>query len=229
MERRVLSASELTEVQKSIMRKEISSAEILMEIYDHYISHLQEFSEEQFSRELFELDQKFTYGYCHALQSKFNKEAKADIAKTQWMVIQKYFCASRWLFLAGILVLVFYVSTQARTKEELGILLLSPLILLVFANFAFDYQNFKKLRPIKKTFKGIGIPIYSSLARPISERMYLPVLLAQVLVYLPKIVFPNLELAPFLSALAGMITVLLTLYAISLLEVWKIKSKTALV
>jgi hypothetical protein len=25
-----------------------------MEIYDHYISHLQEFSEEQFSRELFE-------------------------------------------------------------------------------------------------------------------------------------------------------------------------------
>lgn len=211
------------------MRKEISSAEILMEIYDHYISHLQEFSEEQFSRELFELDQKFSYGYCHALQSKFNKEAKADIAKTQWMVIQKYFCGSRWLFLAGILVLVFYISTQTRSQQELGILLLSPLILLVFANFAFDYQNFKKLRPIKKTFKGIGIPIYSSLARPISERIYLPVLLAQVLVYLPKIIFPNLELAPFLSALAGMITVLLTLYAISLLEVWKIKSKTALI
>jgi hypothetical protein len=229
MEGRVLSASELTEVQKSIMRKEISSAEILMEIYDHYISHLQEFSEEQFSKELFELDQKFSYGYCHAIQSKFNKEAKADIAKTQWIVIQKYFCGSRWLFLAGILALVFYVSSQTRSEQELGILLLSPLILLVVVSIAFDYQNFKKLRPIKKTFKGIGIPIYSALARPISDRIYLPVLLAQVLVYLPKIVFPNLEFVKFSPAIAGMITVLLILYTLSLLEVWKIKSKTALI
>lgn len=229
MEGRVLLATELTEIQKSIMCKEISSAEILMEIYDHYISHLQEFSEEQFSRELFELDQKFTYGYCHALQSKFNKEAKAGIAKTQWMVIQKYFCASRWLFLVGFLALVFFVSAQARSPQELGILLLSPLILLVVSNFAFGYQNFKKLRPIKKIFKGIGIPISSSLALPISERMYLPVLLAQVLVYLPKIVFPNLEFVKLSPAIAGMITVLLILYTLSLLEVWKIKSKTALI
>jgi len=229
MERRVLSDTELTEIQKSVMRKEISSAEILMEIYDHYISHLQEFSEEQFSSELFELEQKFTYGYCHALQSKFNKKVKTDIGKTQWMVIQKYFCGSRWLFLVGILVLVFYVSTQARSEQELGILLLSPLILLVFIGIAFGYQNFKKLRPIKKTFKGIGIPIYSSLALPISERMYLPVMIAQILIFLPKIVSPNLEFAPFSPAIAGMITILLILYTLSLLEVWKIKSKTALI
>jgi uncharacterized membrane protein len=193
------------------------------------LSHLQEFSEEQFSRELFELDQKFTYGYCHALQFKFNKEAKDDIAKTQWMVIQKYFCASRWLFLVGILALVFFVSSQARSPQELGILLLSPLVLLVVVSIAFGYQNFKKLRPIKKTFKGMGIPIDSSLARAISDRMYLPVLLAQVLVYLPKIVFPNLEFVKFSPAIAGMITVLLILYTLSLLEVWKIKSKTALI
>jgi len=229
MEGRVLSASELTEVQKSIMRKEISSAEILMEVYDHFVSHLQEFSEEQFSKELFELDQKFTYGYCHAIQSKFNKEAKADIAKTQWIVIQKYFCGSRWLFLAGILALVFYVSSQTRSEQELGILLLSPLILLVFSVIAFGYQNFKKLRPLKKTFKGIGNPISSSLAQPITERMYLPVMMAQVLVYLPKIVFPNLEFVRLSPVIAGMITVLLILYTLSLLEVWKIKSKTALI
>jgi hypothetical protein len=226
---RKLNQAELNRIQKAIAVKDLTSAEILMEIYDHYISHLQEFSEEQFSSELFELEDKFSYGYCHALQFKFNKKTKADIAKTQWMVIQKYFCGSRWLFLAGILALVFYVSTQARSKQELEILLVSPLILLGFVSIAFGYQNFKKLRPIKKTFKGIGIPISSSLARPISERMYLPVLLAQVLVYLPKIVFPNLGLVKLSPAITGMITVLLILYTLSLLETWKIKSKTALI
>jgi hypothetical protein len=229
MSGRKLNQAELNQIQKAIAAKELTSAEILMEVYDHYISHLQEFSKEQFSLELFELEDKFSYGYCHALQSKFNKKTKADIAKTQWMITQKYFCGSRWLFLAGILALVFYVSTQARSKQELGILLLSPLILLGFVSIAFGYQNFKKLRPIKKTFKGIGIPISSSLARPISERMYLPVMIAQILIFLPKIIFPNLEFAPFSPAIAGMITVLLIIYTLSLLEVWKIKSKTALI
>jgi hypothetical protein len=147
----------------------------------------------------------------------------------QWMVIQKYFCASRWLYLAGILVLVFYVATQARTDKELGILLLSPMILLLLANIAFGYRNFKKLRPIKKTFKGAGVAINSSLALPITQRLHSPVLTAQVFLYLPKLVFTNLDLSPYLSAVAGMVTVILILYTISLLEVWKIKSKTAFV
>jgi hypothetical protein len=226
---RPLTEIELQEIRKSIMRKEISSAEILMEIYDHYISHLQEFSEAEFHEQLFELDQKFTYGYCHALQFRFNKKAKEDIHQTQWMVIRKYFCASRWLYLVGILVLVFYVATQARTEKELGILLLSPMMLLLIANMAFGYQNIKKLRPIKKTFKDIGIPINSSLALPISERMYFPILMAQLFVYVPKLIFSQIDLSPFLPAGAAAITVLLTLYVISLLEVWKIKSKTALI
>ncbi|MFN3800296.1 hypothetical protein [Belliella pelovolcani] len=226
---RQLTEIELQEIRRSIMRKEISSAEILMEIHDHYISHLQEFSEEEFNEQLVELDQKFTYGYCHALQFRFIKKAKEEIHQTQWMVIRKYFCASRWLYLVVILVLVFYAAMQARTEEELGILLLSPLILLLIANIAFGYQNFKKLRPIKKTFKGIGIPINSSLALTISERMYFPILMAQLFVYVPKLIFSQIDLSPFLPAGAAAITVLLTLYTVSLLEVWKIKSKTALV
>ncbi|SNS61383.1 hypothetical protein SAMN06295967_1145 [Belliella buryatensis] len=226
---RQLTEIELQEIRRSIMRKEISSAEILMEIYDHYISHLQEFSEEEFNEQLVELDQKFTYGYCHALQFRFNKKAKEDIHQTQWVVIRKYFCASRWLYLVGILVLVFYVATQARTEKELGILLLSPMMLLLLANMAFGYQNIKKLRPIKKTFKDIGIPINSSLALPITERMYFPILMAQLFVYVPKLIFSQIDLSPFLPAGAAAITVLLTLYTVSLLEVWKIKSKTALV
>ncbi|WP_041779162.1 hypothetical protein [Belliella baltica] len=226
---RKLTEIELQEIRRSIMRKEISSAEILMEIYDHYISHLQEFSEAEFHEQLFELDQKFTYGYCHALQYKFNKKAKEDIHQTQWMVIRKYFCTSRWFYLAGIMALVFYVATQARSEKELGVLLLSPMILLLLANIAFGYQNFRKLRPIKKTFKNIGIPINSSLALPITERMYFPILMAQLFVYVPKLIFSQIDLFPYLPAGAAMITILLTLYTVSLLEVWKIKSKTALV
>jgi hypothetical protein len=226
---RQLTEIELQEIRRSIMRKEIFSAEILMEIYDHYISHLQEFSESQFHEQLFELDQKFTYGYCHALQAKFNKEAKEDIYHTQWMVIRKYFCTSRWFYLAGIIALVFYVATQAITEEELRVLLLSPMILMLIANIAFGYQNFKKLRPVKKAFKDNGIPIRSSLALPISERMYFPILMVQFFVYLPKLIFTDLDLSPYLAAGAGIFTVLLTLYVISLIEVWKIKSKTAMV
>ncbi|MCH7408258.1 hypothetical protein MM239_02535 [Belliella sp. DSM 111904] len=226
---RQLTEIELQEIRRSIMRKEISSAEILMEIYDHYFSHLQKFSEAEFHDQLVELDQKFTYGYCHALQFRFNKKAKEDIHQTQWMVVRKYFCTSRWLYLAGILVLVFYVATQAKTEKELGILLLSPMMLLLLANMAFGYQNIKKLRPIKKTFKGIGIPINSSLALPITERMYFPILMAQIFVYVPKLIFSQIDLPPFLPAVSAAITVLLTLYAVSLLEVLKIKSKTALI
>lgn len=226
---RQLTDIELQEIRKAIMRKEISSAEILMEVYDHYISHLQEFPEEGFNSQLFELEQKFTYAYCHALQFRFNKEAKEDIHKTQWLVIRKYFCTPRWLYLVGILVIVFYISSQARNEQEYTLLLLSPMILLFVSNIVFGIQNRRKLRPIKKAFKGIGIPINSSLASPISERLSLPVLMAQVFIYLPKLIFTNIDLTPYLSAGAGMVTIVLIMYTLSVWEVWEIKSKTALV
>jgi len=40
---RYLTAIEFQSIKCAIVRKEISSAEILMEVYDHYVSHLQEF------------------------------------------------------------------------------------------------------------------------------------------------------------------------------------------
>lgn len=125
--------------------------------------------------------------------------------------------------------LAFYVATQARTEKELGVLLLSPMILLLIANIAFGYQNFKKLRPIKKTFKDITIPINSSLALPITERMHFPIFMALLFFYVPKLILSQIDLFPYLPAAAALMTILLTLYIVSLLEVWKIKSKTALV
>ena len=208
------------------MRKEISSAEILMEVYDHYISHLQEFPQEEFNEQLFELEQKFTYAYCHALQAKFHKNI--DIGKAQWMVIKKYFCTSRMLFLAGILAVVYFVATQARTEQEIKFLLMSPLALLFMMHLALGYQWLKRILPIKKSFKGNGVSIKSSLMTPLSMRLLWPLLLANLIFY-PKIVLENFDSKSILPAAAVMTTVLLLFYAISLMEVWKIKSKSALV
>jgi hypothetical protein len=225
---RKLSEQELKEIQQAIFHKEISSAEVLAEIYDHYVSHLQRFTEEEFVSQLWELDQKFTYAYCHALQYKFNKSVRQDISKTQWKVLQTYFCTSRWIYAAGILVVLYYIANQTQSEKEVGILMLSPLILLAIIWFVFNWRVAQKIRPIKRTFKGIPIPINSSAATPFSERIYLPVLLAQVLIYFPRLFDFGIDINPVLPGIAAVITAVLTLYMLSLLETWKIKSKTAL-
>lgn len=225
---RQLNQLELKEIQRSIFHKEISSAEVLAEIYDHYVSHLQEFPESEFGSQLLDLEQKFTQSYCHSIQAKFNKSVREDISKTQWWVLKSYFCTSRWIYAVGILAVIFYVATQTKSQQEIGLLLLSPLILLTLMYIIFNWRVAKKIRPIKSTFKEMGIPITSSVSIPISERLYLPVLLAQVLIYFPRLFSFDLDLGSLLPGIAAVITSLLTLYMLSLLEVWKIKSKTAL-
>lgn len=225
---RQLTNIELQKIRDRIKKKVLSSAEIIMEIYDHYVSHLQRFPKEQFKEQLTELDQKFTYSYCHAMQSRFNKNVNLDIGKTQWIIIKKYFCTSRLLFLAGILALVYFVATQARTEQEVKFLLLSPLVLLFIMQLALGYQWLKRILPIKKSFKGNGVNIKSSFMTPLSMRLYWPLLLANLMIY-PKIILEDFDPNSILPAAAAMITVLFLFYAISLMEVWKIKSKTALI
>ncbi|EIM75413.1 hypothetical protein A3SI_13447 [Nitritalea halalkaliphila LW7] len=226
---RHLTDIELQEVRKEITRKEISSAEILMEIYDHYISHLQEFPEEEFNEQLFELDQKFTYAYCHALQAKFKKAAHADISKTQWQVLRSYFCLGRWMYFVGFLAMAIYLSTYFQTVEEAKLIILLPFILLFGFQLYYGYQSYKHMKPIRQNFKGIGIPIQSSLAGFFENRASLPGMFIYAFISFPALFFnwePTKVIAP---QVAAVFTVLITLYALSLIEVWKIKSKTALV
>lgn len=227
---RQLTDLELQAIRDAIKVKEISSAEILIEVYDHYITHLQGYSEEEFQWQLAKLEQKFTLPFCKALQYRFNKQARKDIGSSQWEIVKAYFCRARWLYLLGILVVVFFVANQVRNEKEVSILMFSPFILLILFLGVFWIKNFRKLRPIKNTFKGIGYPINSALALPIMERIYLPVLSCQFfIIYLPKVILPTLFVQPLLSAFAALMTVVMTLYAISLFEVWKIKSKSSLV
>lgn len=224
---RKLSEEELQFVQKAIAQKEITAAELVIEIYDHFISHLESFPEDEFKAQLFELEQKFSYSYCHALQYKFNKSAKKEIGKVQWQVIRSYFCTSRWIFALGIFGVVFYSASQASTKQEIGLLFLSPLILLSVMLLIFNWRVYKKISPIKKAFK--GMKIQSSTATPFAERIYLPVLLAQSVFTVPKIFPIDFLDTQILFGLTAVITSILTIYMLSLLEAWKIKSKTALI
>lgn len=218
----------LEKIRNSIKKKVLYSAEIIMEIYDHYVSHLQNYPEDQFAEQLIQLDRKFTYSYCHSMQSILNKNINKDIGRTQWMVIKKYFCTSRKLFLAGILAVVYFVATQARTEQEIKFLLVSPLVLLFMMHLALGFQWLKRILPIKKSFRGNGVPIKSSLMTPLSMRLLWPLLLANLIFY-PKIVLENFDSKSIFPAAAAMITVLFLFYAISLMEVWKIKSKTAMI
>lgn len=226
---RQLTEIELQEIRNSIKKKVLYSAEIIMEIYDHYVSHLQDYSADQFTEQLIELNQKFTYSYCHSMQSEFNKNINLDIRKTQWMVIKKYFCTSRWVFLAGILAVVFFVSTQARSEQEMKFLLFSPLALLFSMQLALGYQWLKRILPIRKSFQGNGVTIKSSLMTPLSLRLHMPLTIANLMIFIPKIILENLDPKSILPAAAAIITIIYLLYAISLMEVWKIKSKTALI
>lgn len=211
------------------MRKEISSAEILMEVYDHYISHLEEFSEDEFNEQLFELEHKFTYAYCHALQAKFKKAAHEDISKTQWKVLKSYFCLGRWMYLVGFLAIAIYLSTYFQTMEEAKLITLLPFILLVGFQLYYGFQSYKQMKPLRQNFNGIGIPIQSSLAGFFENRASLPGILIYALISFPSLFF-NWEPTKVISPqVAAVFTVLVTLYALSLIEVWKIKSNAALV
>jgi hypothetical protein len=51
---RQLTDIELQEIRESIKKKVLYSAEIILKIYDHYVSHLQNYSADQFKEKLTE-------------------------------------------------------------------------------------------------------------------------------------------------------------------------------
>ncbi|PRY88185.1 hypothetical protein [Mongoliibacter ruber] len=225
---RQLTDIELQEIRKAIMRKEISSAEILMEVYDHYISHLQEFSEEEFNEQLFELEQKFTYAYCHALQAKFNKEIRKELSSLQWQVLKKYFCFSKILYVIIFSFLAFQMSRFVTDQKEIAILMLSPLLILAGAHIFFLIKSHFRIKAIKKDFNTAG-SLQSSLSYPFSEKLYLPGMMAYGIMWSAEWIFNSNPIANLAPSIAVIIFIILSIYVLTLLEVWQIKSKTALV
>lgn len=225
---RQLTDIELQEVRNVILQKKISSAEILMEVYDHYISHLKEFPLEEFNDQLFELEEKFTYAYCHALQAKFNKEIRKELSSLQWQVLKKYFCFSKILYVVIFSLLAFQMSRFVTNQKEIALLVLSPLLILAGAHIFFLIKSQFRIKAIKKNFNTEG-PIQSSLYYPFSEKLYLPVMMAYVIMWSVEWVFNSNPIANLAPSIAAIIFIVLSIYVLTLLEVWKIKTKTALI
>jgi len=225
---RQLTDIETKEIRVAIMQKELSSAEILMEIYDHYISHLQEFPEEEFNEQLFELEQKFTYPYCHALQAKFNKEIRKELSSLQWQVLKRYFCLSKILYVVIFSFIAFQLSRFVTDQKEIAILMLSPLVILAGAHIFFLIKSHFRIKGIKKDFNTKG-PLQSSLLYPFSEKLYLPVMMAYGLMWSAEYIFYSEALENLAPSIAVIIFVILSIYVLTLLEVWQIKNKTTLI
>lgn len=226
---RQLTVIELQAIKSAIVRKEISSAEIIMEVYDHYVSHLQEFGEHDFDGQLTELEEKFTYGYCHALQANLQKNLRKDISNTQWQIIKNYFCFSKLIYSLGLLLILFTVSMNLRSEDQYFLMMYVPIILLaVFSIFVLLNWR-KRTRIAKSIFAEQKDIIKSYLSEALVLRITLPVLILNGLLQMSKI-FLNIHEIPFafLPQISLVLTIGLMFYGISLFEVWKIKSKTSL-
>lgn len=225
---RKLSEQELDQIKKAISAKELTSAEILLEIYDHYVSHLEGFESSKFEEELLELEEKFSYSYCHALQSKFIKASKKEIFNLQWSIFKTYFTLPR--FLATALFLVFYflfwMDVANKTKVQL---LIIPIVAIVILSAWIYYRSFKKVSKIKQM---IASPkgIQSSLLASIMMQLSLITSSFNLMILLPKVFdVPNYMESPYFIAGTLILFFIYVSYSLTLFEAWKLKTKSSLI
>jgi hypothetical protein len=225
---RTLTEIELDQVKNVIASKELTSAEILMEIFDHYISHLEDFEESEFEDQLVELEQKFTYAYCHALQAKFLKATKKEIFNLQWSIFQSYFTWPRFVLTIAFLVflLTLWGNIENRTK---AISLIIPLVFVLCLNAWIWFKSYKKVREIKKLVNAQN-RIESSYLSNILVKFTLMTSSFNLLILVPKILdVPNFLDSVFFLVTSFGLFILYTGYTLTLFEAWRLKTKSALI
>ena len=225
---RQLSARELDQVKRAIAAKDLTSAEILMEVYDHYVSHLESVETYNFDEELFELEHKFKYSYCHALQAKFNKEIRKDLGKLHWKIFQRNFRLPRIIYILGVMACAFYLSSHIGNGKQATLLMVFPLLILTVFNLYYLTRSNLRTKQIKRLINQKKA-IHSSLYYPISERMYLPVLIVYPILWISDLIFDIQVTSELTPQIASTFSTLLFIYVASLVEIWNIKSKTALI
>ncbi|MFC5625701.1 hypothetical protein [Algoriphagus winogradskyi] len=225
---RQLSAPELDQVKRAIAAKELTSAEILVEIYDHYVSHLESFESTEFEAELVELEEKFNYSYCHALQAKFIKETKKEIFNLQWSIFKTYFTWPRFLITSVFLVIyfLFWMDVANKTKVQL---LIIPIVAIVILSAWIFYGSFKKVSKIKQMIASPKV-IQSSLLASIMMQLSLITSSFNLMILLPKVFdVPNYLESPYFIAGTLILSFIYVSYSLTLYEAWKLKTKTALI
>lgn len=227
---RKLSEEELKSVQKAIAQRKITSAELLMEVYDHFISHLEGFQEEDFDSQLNALMEKWTYGYCKKLQHDLSKNINKSVRKTQWELIKSYFSWPKMVFtlilIGGITILVNLMTS----KMQLMVLFSLPIVYLTAFLFIILARTHRKIKPIKKTFQDTELKISSIFSNQFIAFISLPLHFYNFFLNGPRI-FGLDKLVPefLLNYLSITFCLIIYLHCILSYEAWKIKSKTALI
>lgn len=226
---RKLSDKELDQVKRAIAAKDLTSAEILIEIYDHYVSHLESFEPAEFKDELFEMEQKFRYSYYNSLQENFEKSTKKELLKIQWAIIKSYFSWPKIIAtaLVVIVLILLFQNLEGKTK---GVATFVPFGLTALLIGFIAIKSFLKVRRIKNTI-GIDSKVQSSFLTSISLQSQMILSFFNLFVLIPRLLFDRAVWldSPYFTITSFLLCLLYIGYLFSLLEAWKIKSKTALI
>ncbi|TDK43491.1 hypothetical protein [Algoriphagus formosus] len=229
---RKLTDIELQAIQDSIRKKEIHAAELLAEIYDHYISHLENYSKKEFESELENLDQKWSYAYCHKIQHELNKNINKTIRKTQWSLIKSYFSWPKMAFtLLLVAILALIVNTLSWHLQVL-ILFILPLVYIVTFSIILMVRTRKKTKGIRALFgfSKSGIWVRSVFSSQFLNYVALPLHFYNLFLNLPRVLGWDKYVPDYLvNYLSIAFCFMLVIHSLSSYEAWKIKSKTAFV
>lgn len=225
---RKLTEPELDQVKKVIAAKELISAEILLEIYDHYVSHLESKPMGEFEYELFELEQKFTSRFCKEIQLDFQESAEKEISSLQWSIWKSYFNWPKVLATVSFFTIFLLIWMYGENLSR-ALALCLPLVFGICLNGWLWHKSYKRVSKIRKLLKS-----HTTL-----ESSYLPNSVNQFVILFgtSNLIFQvwrGLELFNSSQSLIFSISVLvifsaLVSYMYSFYEACKLKSKTALI
>jgi hypothetical protein len=226
---RQLSDKELDQVKRAIAGKDLTSAEILIEIYDHYVSHLEGFEEVDFDGELFELEQKFTPKYSKKLQLDFYENAEKEITRLQWSIAKSYFTWPRavWTVLLFSIFIFFWLNGGNISK----ILVLGfPFMAELSLNGWLWYKSYKKVSDIRKLLKSHTTLQSSYLPNSVNQFVMMFLTMNMVIFTIPTFVGLLDSMGSFLFLIAAfLVFAAFIAHMLTYYEACKIKSKTALI
>ncbi len=226
---RKLTEQELKLVQQAMIKKHITSAELLMEVYDHYISHLERFPGEDFDKELIVLNKKWTCVYCETLEKELFKNINKSIRKSQWRLIKTHFSWPKMVFTFFLLIAITFLANSLEGKMQGLILFMPPLFFLLALIVFVGATSLLRIRRIKRLFNAIELKIDSTYSRYFVTYLFLPISFFNLGIYTPKLLGTDNFLPEYLSNFSVVsFSFFLYIYSISAYEAWKIKSKTAL-
>lgn len=228
---RKLSEQELKLVQLAIMAKDLTVMEVIAEIYDHYITHLEAFSEEEFKSELVKLESIWIYPYCRDLQGEFSKTINKSIRTLQWKLIKSYFTWPKILSTVTFFGFLYILSQVLSAKVFVYTCFIPFLIITqVFHIYLLilSRKKYSKLRSVFN-FRSTGQILSSAETNGLSVAIGTPLSLLNLLLLSPRIFDFELGITTtsFLLILV-LFSFLISIISFSAYEAWKIKSKTAL-